>query len=87
MGLVYRSVLRFPSLSFVIVTSRKLTEMSLISAVNFIVSWKEFKASKKEHNSSWECCQIMNMSSINLHHTSSINLLVDKKSYFHNNFK
>ena len=77
---MYRSVVRFPSSSFVIVTSRKLTEVSLISAVNFIVSWNEFKASKKEHSSSLECCHIMKISSIYRHQMSGINLQVDRKS-------
>ena len=61
-------------------TSRKLTEFSLMSAVNFIVPWNEFKAIRKEFNSSCECCHIMKISSIYVHHTRGNNLLVDKKS-------
>ena len=70
----------FPCVSFITLTSRKLTDVSLMSAVNLIVLWNEFKACKKEYNSSLECCHIMKMSSIYLHHTSGINLLVDRKS-------
>ena len=33
----------FPCVSFVTLTSRKLTDVSLMSAVNLIVSWNEFK--------------------------------------------
>ena len=46
-----QSVIIFPVESFVTFTSRKLTEFSLMSAVNFIVSWNEFKAIRKEFNS------------------------------------
>ena len=38
----------FPCVSFVTLTSRKLTNVSLMSAVNLIVSWNEFKACKKD---------------------------------------
>ena len=44
--------------------SKKFTDVSLMSTVNLIVSWKEFKASMKESNSSRECCHTMNMLSI-----------------------
>ena len=77
---MYRSVIIFPVESFVTFTSRKLTEFSLISAVNFIVSWNEFKAIRKKFNSSCECRHIMKISSIYLHHTKGNNLVVDKKS-------
>ena len=60
--------------------SRKLTDVSLISAVNLIVLSKELKAYMKESKSSRECCHIMNMSSIYLHQTSGISFLVDRKS-------
>ena len=69
-----------PFLSLDTLVSRKLTDVSLISAVNLIVWWKEFKAYMKESNSSRECCHIMNMSSIYLHQTSGISFLVDRKS-------
>ena len=53
-------------------------EISLTSAVNLIISWKKFKASKKEHNSRRECCHIKKMSSIYIHHTRGISLLVSE---------
>ena len=80
MGFVYRSVNIVPFVSFVILTSRKFTDDSLMSAVNLTVLWNEFKASEKEYNSSRECCHMMKMSSMYLHHTSGIKLLVDRKS-------
>ena len=80
MGFVYMSVMMCPFLSLDTITSKKLTVVSLMSAVNLIVSWKEFKAPKKEHSSSQECCHIINMSSMYLHHTRGIRFLVAKKS-------
>ena len=69
MGFVYTSVLMYPFSSLDTLTSKKFTVVSLMSAVNLIVSWKAFKASKKKHSSSRECCHIIKMSSIYLHHT------------------
>ena len=46
MGFVYRSVLMYPFSSLDTLTSKKFTVVWLMSAVNLIVSWKEFKASK-----------------------------------------
>ena len=80
MGFVYTSVLMYLFSSLDTLTSKKFTVVSLMSAVNLIVSWKEFKASKKEHSSSREYCHIIKMSSIYLHHTRGIRFLVDKKS-------
>ena len=80
MGFMYKSVLMYPFSSLDTLTSKKFTVVSLMSAVNLIVSWKDFKASKKEHSSSRECCHTIKMSSIYLHHTRGIRFLVDKKS-------
>ena len=82
MGFMYKSVLMYPFSSLGTLTSTKFTVVSLMSAVNLIVSRKEFKASKKEHSCSCECCHIIKMSSIytRCHHTRGIRFLVDKKS-------
>lgn len=47
MGLMCKSVLMYPFSSLDTLTSKKFTVVSLMSAVNLIVSRKEFKASKR----------------------------------------
>ena len=63
-----------PWLCLCTVTFKKLTSVPLPSEVNFMVSVKEFKASKQELNSCSVSGQIMNMSSIYLHPFRGCNL-------------
>ena len=81
MGFVYRRVWILPVLSFLTVTSRKLTAVSLISEVNLMVSWNELRAVKKKRSYWEECGHIINVSSIYLHHISGCCLTVDRKSF------
>ena len=50
-------------MSFVILMSRKLTDVSLMPEVNLIVLWTWFRR-LKESNSSLECGHIKNISSM-----------------------
>ena len=68
-------------LSFLTVTSRKLTAVSLISEVNLMVLCNELRAVNKKHSSWEECGHIINISSIYLHHISDCCLTVDRKSF------
>ena len=51
-------------MSFDILTSRKLTDVSLMSEVNLMVLWTWFRRLMKESNSSLECGHITNISSM-----------------------
>ena len=63
MGLVYRSIIIHPWLSFMLVTPKKCTSESLMSDMNFMVLWMLFRSHMKESTSSLECSHMIKVSS------------------------